>query len=106
MTHLQTVERAAEVLRAQVCPTCPYRQEGAANRLYGAALPCEHVCPLFANLPVLANAVEQLDPLIGDRQKRLTGLVDAIGRIPVGEHKKHYRFGRGTVEAIDNVFPK
>ena len=106
MTHLQTIEKTAQVLRAQVCPTCRYRQGDVKDCVAGVQLPCECKCPLFANLGILANAAEQLDPMIGNRRKRLAHLVGAIGDIPIGENKKHYRFGRRTVEVLDNVLPK
>jgi len=79
MRREPTLSHVQRLVRARVCPRCPYRTPG--TDLQGTDTPrvCESHCELFVHLPVLREAARQLDPMVGHRPRVLARLVQRIG---------------------------
>ncbi len=99
--NLEDVQRH---VRAQVCAGCPYRTPGTDADRPDQPRPCENDCPLFVQLPVLAETARQVDPLVGHPRGMLVRLMVEIGRSGKRGRETVACHGRKVINLLENLF--
>jgi hypothetical protein len=104
MIHSPDQKEVERNIRAQVCASCPFRTPGTDANSTDEPRPCERVCPLFTQLPDLAEAARQLDPIVGNPRRTLARLILKIGRHGKRGAATIARNGRKALRVLENLF--
>jgi hypothetical protein len=91
-------------VRAQICADCPFRTPGTVANGLNQSRPCEKDCPLFVQLPVLAETARQVDPLVGHPRGMLVRLMVEIGRSGKRGRETVACHGRKVINLLENLF--
>jgi hypothetical protein len=91
-------------MRAQVCASCPFRTPGMDANPLDSVRPCERECPLFNQLPALAEAARLVDPIAGNPSRTLARLLLKIGRSGKRGAATIAHNGLKALKVLENLF--
>jgi hypothetical protein len=104
MENSPSLEDVQRHVRAQVCAGCSRRTPGTDAYRPDQSRPCENDCPLFIQLPVLAEAARQVDPLVGHPRRILVRLMVEIGHRGKRGAATVARHGRKVINLLERLF--
>jgi hypothetical protein len=104
MLHPPDQKEVQRNIRAQVCADCPFRTPGTDANGVNQPRPCEKDCPLFVQLPPLAEMARQVDPLVGHPTRTLVHMMLEIGRSGKRGAATVANNGRKVVKLLENLF--
>ena len=104
MLYAPSLKVVQQHVRAQVCASCSFRTpETDANGL-DQPRACEKDCPLFVQLPVLAETAGQVDSLVGHPTRTLVHLMLEIGCSGKRGATTVAQHGRKVIKLLENLF--